>query len=69
MIWRRIMSGRGPVFYFVVASSLAVAVLAFLVAVGRLVMPQPPVAQVAPRSDAEAASRAMTFSSPEDGSR
>ncbi|WID99762.1 hypothetical protein QO058_30685 (plasmid) [Bosea vestrisii] len=63
------MLGRGPVFYFVVASSLAVAVLACIVTIGRLVMPQEPVAQVAPQADAEAASRAMTFSSPKDPSR
>lgn len=69
MTRRRIMFGRGPVFYFVVASSLAVAVLACLVTTVRLVMPQAPVAQIAPHSDAEAASRAMTFSSPKDGSR
>lgn len=63
------MFGRGPLFYFVVASSLAVVGLACVVAIGRLFMPQQPVAQVPPQSDAESASRAMTFSYPKDGSR
>ncbi|AOO85128.1 hypothetical protein BHK69_31035 (plasmid) [Bosea vaviloviae] len=63
------MFGRGPVFYFLMASILAVAVLACMVMVGRLVIPQQPVAAVSPRSDTEAASRAMTFSTPKDPSR
>ncbi len=63
------MVGRGPVFDFVVAASLAVVVLACVVTIGRLVMPQAPVAQISPRSDAEAVSRAMTFSAQKDGSR
>jgi hypothetical protein len=63
------MVGRGPVFDFIVAASLAVAVLACVVATTRLVMPREPVAQVTPPTDAVSASRAMTFSSPKDPSR
>ncbi|MBX9909316.1 MAG: hypothetical protein K2Z25_11440 [Beijerinckiaceae bacterium] len=63
------MSGRGPAFYFVVALSLAVAVLTCLVTIGRLVMPPVPVAQIVPQADAEAVSRAMRFSAPKDGSQ
>lgn len=62
------MFGRGPVFYFVAASSLAVVMLAGVVMIGRLVMPQEPAAHIASTADAEAASRAMTFSSPKDRS-
>lgn len=62
------MFGRSPILYFVVASVLAVVALAGVVALSRLVMPQQPVVQVSPQGDADAASRAMTFS-PKDGSR
>ncbi|PZN93008.1 MAG: hypothetical protein DCF30_22300 [Hyphomicrobiales bacterium] len=57
------MIGRGPVFYVVLASSLAVVMLAGVVMIGRLVMPQEPAAHIASKADAEAAARAMTFSS------
>lgn len=60
------MFGRRPVFHFIIASSLAVIALTCLLVIGRLVTPQ---AQVSPQGDAEAASRAMTFSTPKDGSQ
>jgi hypothetical protein len=63
------MFARGPDFYFLVASSLAVVVLACVVTIGRLVTPQQPVAQVSPLADPVSASRAMTLSAPKDPSR
>lgn len=62
------MFQRRAVFSFVVASSLAAIALAGLLIIGRIVTPQQPAVQVPPQTDAEAASRAMTFSPAKDGS-